>query len=479
MTIDEDARPVLLVDQTGALERRLDGALVEAGFAVTTVASAGDCLSRIERGDIDGVVSAYALPDLDGLQLLRSIRVSYPELPFVLVPEEGSEALAGDAVAAGASGYVPRDDEPATLVSRLQDSLRQGRSGRDADGEGHQRYRHLIGMSPAPINVFDESGESIWCNQAVLDLLGFDSREEFIGRSILDVIHPDDHELARREIGTVTERKESTGPTRMRLLSRDGGTRYVRVSTAIGEFLGADIGQAVAIDVTDREERDRQLQVLDQWLRHNIRNETTVIRGLAENIERGSADDVGETARRIQEHADRLVEQANHERTIIDVLTRASDRDRIPVDVTRIVERQAARSRETYPDADIRVTRTDGFEVNAIPELETAIGELIENAVQHNDAGTPTAEVEVARTADGGGVVRVADNGPGIPEIERGGPLLDREVDQLHHGSGLGLVLVYWAVRLSGGEIAFGENDPRGSVVTLAFSKPRPDEGNP
>lgn len=40
---------------------------------------------------------------------------------------------------------------------------------------------------------------------------------------------------------------------------------------------------------------------------------------------------------------------------------------------------------------------------------------------------------------------------------------------QLEHASGLGLWLVRWTVSLSGGDLSFGENEPRGSVVTLSL----------
>lgn len=150
--------------------------------------------------------------------------------------------------------------------------------------ESQHQYRHLIETSPAPINIFDENGDSIWCNRTLLDLIGFENIEEFIGRFIFDVIHPDDSERAREELETVIDTKVSTGPIKMKLRTSYETTKYIHVSTAIGTSLGADIGQAVAIDVTGREERERQLQILDQWLQHNIRNEVTAINGFAANI---------------------------------------------------------------------------------------------------------------------------------------------------------------------------------------------------
>lgn len=466
-TEEMDAQ-ILLVDSTDSLIRRLRSTLADAGFALTVVESGGDCLSYIEENPVDGIVSRQTLPDLNGIQLLRSIRISYPSLPFILAPEDGSESLAGAAISAGASGYVGQTDDPETVCARLQDSLNRDIETQDGD-EGHHRYRHLIEMSPAPINVFDETGTSIWCNDAVIDLLGLDSREELIGRSIFDVIHPDDQSLAHQEMKTVVDEKKSTGPTQMKLHPPNKGVRYIRVSTAIGSFLGNDIGQAIAVDLTDRVERNRQLQILDQWLRHNIRNEMAVIQAIADSIQQGIITDEIAAAERIEDHADRLIEQVNHEREIISILAPTTDREPVPIEMTDVIDQQIAACRDQYPAATIDLLCRDEIEVIALPGIETAVKELILNAIQHNDTEQPTVEVEIVWKSSDQGEIRVADNGPGIPAAERECLLLDEEIDQLNHNSGLGLVLVYWVVRLSNGEITFEENDPRGSIVTLTL----------
>jgi signal transduction histidine kinase len=258
----------------------------------------------------------------------------------------------------------------------------------------------------------------------------------------------------------------------MKLHRPDGEVRHILVSTAVGEFLGMDVGQAVVIDITDRYERDRQLQILDHWLRHNIRNEINVISGLAERIERTVTEDVTESVRRLREHCRRLVDQSNAQRQVIELLTDPPDPE--IRDIARIVERQVETGKERYPEATIAIERGDELHAPAIPEFEAAIDELIGNAIRHSDAETPTVSVAVVRDGDQGGLVRIADNGPGIPTTERDALRLDREIDQLTHGSGLGLVFVKWVLRLAGGTVSFGDNEPRGAVVTLRL--PAADE---
>lgn len=116
--------------------------------------------------------------------------------------------------------------------------------------ESERRYRQLIETSPAPINLFDANGNIVWGNDAVVELLGLESRNDLVGRSIFEFIHPNDRDTARAELLAVVEEKRSTGPTEMKLHRDDGEIRTIRVSTAPGRYDGEDIGQAVVVDET-------------------------------------------------------------------------------------------------------------------------------------------------------------------------------------------------------------------------------------
>jgi len=121
-----------------------------------------------------------------------------------------------------------------------------------------ERYRNLVEDSPAPINLFDADGTTVWGNDAVLELLGLDSLDALSGRSIFDFIHPDDHAVAEVELEEVIEGGETVGPTRFRLVRDDGEIRHVQVKTTAGWYQGERVGQAVVVDITElREARER------------------------------------------------------------------------------------------------------------------------------------------------------------------------------------------------------------------------------
>ncbi|AGN00854.1 histidine kinase [Salinarchaeum sp. Harcht-Bsk1] len=218
-------------------------------------------------------------------------------------------------------------------------------------------------------------------------------------------------------------------------------------------------------DVTDRRTREQQLQVLNRVLRHTLRNDLDAIRGFAEPVREGALDrDVAvEQLDRIEGLATDLVDLAETVEHSGRLLT-AEQLDPADCDLEAI-----AGSVLEAVDADVSLTRSQSAPVvHSDPEIvRLVVAELVENAVEHSDRDSPTVSVAVTGTADGA-TLTVRDDGPGIPEYEQR-ILLGGEETPAAHGSGVGLWLVHWAVTRLGGRLEFGDNDPRGTVVTVSL----------
>jgi two-component system aerobic respiration control sensor histidine kinase ArcB len=132
-------------------------------------------------------------------------------------------------------------------------------------------------------------------------------------------------------------------------------------------------------------------------------------------------------------------------------------------DVVADIENVVADLRTASPDTTFQVTvRTDDPPtVRGSRQLVVALRELGENAATH---GASTVTYEVASTADDAVTVRVHDDGPGLPEVERSTGAAGRETP-FQHSSGLGLWLVNWTVTGLGGELSATVDD--GTTITL------------
>ena len=234
----------------------------------------------------------------------------------------------------------------------------------------------------------------------------------------------------------------------------------------VGLFVGVYDGRRR----TAQAEADRlsqQLAVLNRVLRHDIRTSANVIQGNAELLADDATGPV-EYARTIERQAADLVELGEHAREI-ERLLRERDADPKPVDLTPLVEACCERLRHDYPDADIDVSLPSTLPVVAHPLIESALSNIIENGLEHNETGIPRVSVDTTTVSHEGAefvTLRVADNGPGIPEGERAVFERGYETD-LEHASGLGLWLVNWIAVESGGTVRFEESNSGGTVVCL------------
>jgi signal transduction histidine kinase len=226
----------------------------------------------------------------------------------------------------------------------------------------------------------------------------------------------------------------------------------------------------VCADVTAQERRRQQLEVFNRVLRHNLRNDAGVVHGYADFlVDRLDDDELRRMADAIERRSAALESLGEKARTVETLL---DGEPRSTLSVGSLVERVVADARNSSPDADIHLdVRTDGTASVRERTLEAAVENLLENALRHHDGdgverpdGGAWARVTV--TVDDALVVTVADDGPGIPEAELDAIEAGEETD-LQHGSGLGLWVVHWAVTMLGGDVAYADREPRGTVATL------------
>jgi signal transduction histidine kinase len=253
----------------------------------------------------------------------------------------------------------------------------------------------------------------------------------------------------------------------------DGERRTYAVSVSrLVDPGGTHVGWTVVLtDVTERERRRQQLEVLNRVLRHNLRNDAGVVHGYADFlVDRLEDDELVRMADAIERRSAALESLGEKARTVETLL---DGEPRSEVAVGSLVERIVADAREATPDAEVHVdVRTDATVSVAERALTAAVENLLENALRHHDGegveradGGPWAAVTIER-ADGALVVRVADDGPGIPDAELDAIEAGEETD-LQHGSGLGLWVVHWAAATLGGDVTYADREPRGTVATL------------
>ena len=248
-------------------------------------------------------------------------------------------------------------------------------------------------------------------------------------------------------------------------IGADRGT-YAVSYTPLSDPRGDEVGGMIALyDVTEERRRKQQLAVLNRILRHNLRNEMTIIRGHAEMI--GSeVDDPGLAAQAeaIGDSGGELLAIAEKVREF----ERVQEQKRHPTDVSvpALLDDIAAEFGGAEAEGIIECTvDTPGLRLRTdVDLLSLMLSNLVENAIEH--AGDdPRVEVRATgSTGDDRGVrFEVRDGNRQIPEIEIETLRAGRETP-LQHGQGIGLWIVHWCVTVLDGVIEFGYDE--GNVVT-------------
>jgi DNA-binding response OmpR family regulator len=114
---------VLLVEDEDRIASFVEKGLRTRGFEVRRVVTGGAALDAISD-DVDIVVLDLGLPDIDGLEVLRSLRKAWASLPVVILTARGdiNDRVAG--LDLGADDYVPKPFAIDELAARLRARLR-------------------------------------------------------------------------------------------------------------------------------------------------------------------------------------------------------------------------------------------------------------------------------------------------------------------------------------------------------------------
>ena len=335
----------------------------------------------------------------------------------------------------------------------------------------------LIEAIDGAVLVYSVDGTLIELNQAATLVLGL--TDEVVGRGIVGVVELSESLPGLRggEGGTAAASPAGVADlldgheftTAINGVSRTFVVRVSRLDDD-GDHLGWTV---LCYDVTDLRQKQQELdllkQVLSRVLRHNVRNDLSVVKANAQMLAEETSGLQAERLQTIMDKSDNLLDASEKARTVEKLLS--GERTRSEFDIAALATEAIETSRREFPDVSFETDLPAVCPAHAHWAVSHAVENVIENAAMHNDAEDP----QVAVTADCGddhATLRVADNGPGIPykEID---VLERREETALEHGSSVGLWLVDWIVDLSQGDIAF-ENTDRGCTVTIELDAVMP-----
>jgi PAS domain S-box-containing protein len=255
-----------------------------------------------------------------------------------------------------------------------------------------------------------------------------------------------------------------------RVVRPDGEVRWVQGRMFPIRERGVVKVVGVTTDITQQKRREQQLEALNRVVRHDIRNDMSIMLGWAEELDE-HLDPAG------REHLEKILTSGNHvvelteiARDYIETLTSDAGLPVKPTALQTVLEREIALCRDSYPAAEVTVGDVPDVDVTANAMLQSVFRNLLNNAVQHNDRPAPSVDVSVVETGDVV-EVRIADDGPGIPPAMRESIFEKGWKDVESGGTGIGLYLVDMLVEHFDGDLRIDDAEPRGTVFIVQLQR--------
>ncbi|MFB6142262.1 MAG: PAS domain S-box protein [Halorientalis sp.] len=247
-------------------------------FAVETATSARAARERLAGSAFDCVVSDYDMPDKTGIELLESVRASDPDLPFILFTGKGSEEVASEAISAGVTDYLQKEggtDQYAVLANRVANAVEHRRARREVE-RSERRLREVVDLLPHLLYVVDESGTYRLANEALADFHGT-TVDALEGSTLDEVLDPAAAEQFRRHRDEVLSQDATVHASEVAVVGQDGEERVLDARLQPYEYGDGRSVLGVAVDVTEREERERALERTRERMRLALSHTNSVI----------------------------------------------------------------------------------------------------------------------------------------------------------------------------------------------------------
>jgi len=154
------AGSVLIIDDEAAIRESLQTLLEFEGYSVEVANDGAEGLTRIAERPFDLVLLDFALPERNGVEILRDIRERDAELPIIMITAYGTVENAVNAMQAGATNFIQKPWDNEKLLADVRTAVGRRRAEEEVvqlKRALKQRYNfeHIIGKSEPMLRIFD------------------------------------------------------------------------------------------------------------------------------------------------------------------------------------------------------------------------------------------------------------------------------------------------------------------------------------
>ncbi|MFH1136938.1 MAG: response regulator [Pseudomonadota bacterium] len=486
---------VLIVDDEQNLREGARRILIREGHQVSLASRGREALSLMAQNRADIVLLDLKMPGIGGMEVLDSLRETYPDVLVIIITGFATIETAIEAMKKGAYDFMTKPFRPDQLRLGVGRAVEHIRLREELDRLSEERARGLWAISTetsrlktvvnsimSGLLITQRNKTIILCNPAFTKMTGLG--KEIIGAKTSD--HP-----ALSQLNVMIDDFASGPDSGREQISReymvDGSPpKYYtaavnRVLTESGKMLGLVV---VLRDVTHVKEQEKEKSAFMAMLTHELRAPLSsldtqfhvILKGLAGQLSDKQRDMLSRMKKRVRG----VLAMINDLLDLSKIEARQFVKDKIPVDLGALAKEAADLMSDQAGEKSITLETSLDRDLPPVLGDPSALMNVAVNLASNAIKYTPAqGRIKITATRDGSmAVFSVEDNGLGVPEeyqakiFERFFRVKDERARDVI-GAGLGLAIVKAIVEDHGGRITLCSAVGRGSCfrVELPLSR--------
>ncbi|MGB7787551.1 PAS domain S-box protein [Methanoregula sp.] len=264
-------------------------------FHVTTAMSAHEGLEKLATGSFDAVISDYQMPVMDGIALLKEVRIVHGAIPFILFTGKGREEVVIEAINNGVDFYLQKGGAPKAQFAELRHKILvalERRRALDALRDSEQRLADIINFLPDATFAINTDGVVIAWNKAFEIMSGIPAAS-IIGKGNYEYAFAFYPERRPILIDLIRAPEETIRELGYNITQREGDVLIVETGSPqplgkTGYFLGkasllydknGRIAGAIESvrDITEQKHADQMIRESESKYRELVENANTII----------------------------------------------------------------------------------------------------------------------------------------------------------------------------------------------------------
>lgn len=148
---------LLMVEDTASIAALYRSFLSPLGIDIEIVGTGKDAIEAVDKKIPDLILLDLRLPDMTGMDVLHSVKASYPDVPVIFMTAHGSIDTAVEAMRAGAQDFLIKPCEADRLRVTVNNALRKATTLKSSSGQepiGGNNYKGFIGSSQTMLSVY-------------------------------------------------------------------------------------------------------------------------------------------------------------------------------------------------------------------------------------------------------------------------------------------------------------------------------------